>query len=448
VRLKLAWHIALALLAGVAVAATVGLALWFALGRPSLHPRQRGLLNPSEIYDGIKIALTVVAGIGGVIALVVAYRRQRLAEREHVRAEDAAHREDTRLYTDRFGRAADQLGSDKAAVRLAGAYAMAELADDWDDSRQVCIDVLCAYLRMPYIPPPDAGVVATTPRRTHRQYGAVAKPSRRPDPESEPAIPERDPHEERQVRHTVIRLIANHLRAGAAVAWRGHDFDFTDVVFDGGSFGGAEFTGGEVSFTGARFTGGKVSFNRVRFTSGRVSFSGAQFISGHVYFSGAEFAGGRVSFSGARFAGSDVYFGGAEFTGTHASFHRAQFAGGHVSFRGAAFTGGDVSFHGARFTGGEVSFDRAQFTGGQVHFRAADFGGGEVSFHRAEFTGGHVSFNRAQFTGGRVQISEPLAYLQPPTFDHWSGGPPVDLQLPVEPNGTSRSVERQGPRGA
>jgi hypothetical protein len=402
VRLKLAWHIALALLVGVVVAAAVGLVLWFALGRPSLHPRQRGLLNPSEIYDGIKIALTVVAGIGGVIALVVAYRKQRLAEREHVRAEGTARREDTRLYTDRFGRAADQLGSDRAAVRLAGAYAMAELADDWYDSRQVCIDVLCAYLRLPYTPPLDADAPAPP-------YGVVAKSGRGLDPDSAPPMPTCDAHEERQVRHTVIRLIANHLRAGAAVTWQGYDFDFTGVVFDGGNFGGAEFTGGQVSFTGARFTDGKVSFNRARFTGGTVSFHRARFAGGQVFFSGAEFAGGHVSFSSAQFTGCEVSFGGAEFTGGHVSFHRSQFAFGHVHFRGAEFTGGEVSLHSAGFTGGDVSFDRAEFTGGQVSFGCAQFTGGRVSFHRAQFTGGHVSFHRARFTGGTVDVGHALS---------------------------------------
>src|SRR5690606_6387194 len=34
-------------------------------------------------------ALAVVGGIGGLVALVVAYRKQRFAEREHVRAEVA-----------------------------------------------------------------------------------------------------------------------------------------------------------------------------------------------------------------------------------------------------------------------------------------------------------------------------------------------------------------------
>ena len=70
----------------------------------------------------------------------------------------------TRTLNERFATAAGQLGSDQpAAVRLAGVYAMAGLADDWNFAKanqQTCVDVLCAYLRMPY--EPDPGGTALT----------------------------------------------------------------------------------------------------------------------------------------------------------------------------------------------------------------------------------------------------------------------------------------------
>ncbi|WP_146251255.1 pentapeptide repeat-containing protein [Nocardia tenerifensis] len=49
----------------------------------------------------------------------------------------------------RYQDAAALLGHDRAAVRRAGVYAMARLADDWPEQRQVCVDVLCGYLKMP-----------------------------------------------------------------------------------------------------------------------------------------------------------------------------------------------------------------------------------------------------------------------------------------------------------
>jgi hypothetical protein len=57
-----------------------------------------------------------------------------------------------RMLNERSTTAAEQLGSDKPAVRLAGVYAMAGLADDWEENRQTCVDVLCAYLQLPYEP--------------------------------------------------------------------------------------------------------------------------------------------------------------------------------------------------------------------------------------------------------------------------------------------------------
>ena len=86
---------------------------------------------------------------------------------------------------------------------------MAVLADDWPENRQTCVDVLCGYLRMPYEPDPGDG--ATGPERL--AFDAS-----------------------REVRHTVIRVITAHLKAGAAVSWQGLSFDFTGVVFDGGNF--------------------------------------------------------------------------------------------------------------------------------------------------------------------------------------------------------------------
>src|SRR5690348_13850081 len=122
---------------------------------------------------------------------------------------------------------------------------MAGLADDWPESRQTCVDVLCGYLPMPY--EPDPGQNAPRPERFALQAS-------------------------REVRHTVIRMITAHLKADAAVSWQGMNFDFTGVVFDGGDFAGAGFSGGRVIFSGAVFSGGEVDFRGARFSGTEVSF--------------------------------------------------------------------------------------------------------------------------------------------------------------------------------
>ena len=81
------------------------------------------------------------------------------AQREQLDSTLAEQR--TRTRNERFATAAGQLGNDKpAAVRLAGVYAMAGLADDWPENRQTCVDVLCAYLRLPYEPDPGGDAAA------------------------------------------------------------------------------------------------------------------------------------------------------------------------------------------------------------------------------------------------------------------------------------------------
>ena len=72
-------------------------------------------------------------------------------------AQKTLEHERTRLFNERFITAAELLGHSEEACRLAGVHAMAGLADDWTKRRQTCIDVLCAYLRMPYPPRPQEG---------------------------------------------------------------------------------------------------------------------------------------------------------------------------------------------------------------------------------------------------------------------------------------------------
>ena len=153
-----------------------------------------------------------------------------------------------RTLNERFATAADRLGDKPPAVRLAGAYAMAALADDWPENRQTCVDILCAYLRLPYDPDP----------------GDNAEPAERAAYRAN-----------REVRHTIIRLIGDHLRPGAAVSWEGLDLDFAGVVFDGGVFASARFSGRWVRFDGAVFSGGSVYFSGAKFSGSKVSFDGA-----------------------------------------------------------------------------------------------------------------------------------------------------------------------------
>jgi hypothetical protein len=299
------WPIGRALTIATSVAvlglAAVMVLVLAVLGFPQLAPT--GALPPSQLLEVLKLVLGTVAGAGALFALVMAYRRQRLAEVADDRDERRAREDLARVFNERFATAVGQLGHDGAAVRLAGAHALAGLADDWAPLRQTCIDVLCAYLQLPYEPDPG-------PDAPSAQKLAFARDQR--------------------VRHTVIDVIVARLRDGARISWQGHTFDLSGAVFDGGNFSGAKFTGGEVNFLGAKFTGGRVSFDWVEFSGAIVGFIGAEFSGGLVKFFDTKFSGGTVAFYDARFCGGTVTFRGAEFSGSEVSFRGAEFSGATV----------------------------------------------------------------------------------------------------------------------
>jgi hypothetical protein len=207
------WHLGTALAVSFTVA-VVGLAAlawlaWVLLGLAGY--RRHGAPALKDTVSVLQLVFATVAGAGALVALIVAYRRQKVAEA------DSVH---DRVFNERFTAIATQLGDAQPAVRLAGVHALAGLADDWKQNRQTCVDVLCAYLRLPYDPDPgdDAAPAARIAYRANRE-----------------------------VRHTIIRLIGTHLRPGAAVSWQGLTFDFNGVIFDGGDFRGAEFSSGPLS---------------------------------------------------------------------------------------------------------------------------------------------------------------------------------------------------------
>lgn len=267
----------------------------------------------------IKTGLAVGAGMGGAVALVLAGRRQWSTEQAHrvteQSAADARHDATERRITDLYSKAADQLGSDKAAVRLAGLYSLERLAQNTPDLRQTIVNVLCAYLRMPF---------------------------RVPQPSDE----EEGPHSDRQeleVRQAAQRILAAHLAPQSpfdpvAGFWSGITLDLRGAVlysFDPkgarmaeGLFGGASFVGwtrfdecvfdGGAHFGGVEFTG-PASFRSASFRAKAV-FRGATF-SGSARFDRSEFEDAAL-FGGMRPLDSgDVQDGatfrqGATFTGT------------------------------------------------------------------------------------------------------------------------------------
>jgi hypothetical protein len=333
---------------------------------------------PARI-EAVKTAAITGLGLSGMVALLLAARRQRgielerwnryravqdaVAARERAderrdradaeRRRDAAGRRDTELYA----RAVDQLGSDRAAVRLGGLYALERLGEDSVGQRQLVVDVLCAYLRMP---------PASTADHPGRQ--------------------------EREVRLTAQRILHRHLQGSpgdpaagtgqAARHWAGADLDLSGAWLEDFTLTGCDV--GTARFDGARFEG-PAALDRARF-HGPVTFRDAHFGS-DATFAGTQFA--AVGFDRAALDGR-AWFGETEFGGD-AAFDRTRF-GAAAEFERALFRG-EAEFGAAEFAG-PAGFRRVRFAA-SARFDRAHFGDAAM-FDHARFDG-DARFGQARF---------------------------------------------------
>ncbi|EEP72634.1 hypothetical protein MCAG_02961 [Micromonospora sp. ATCC 39149] len=350
--------------AGVTLVAVVtwAAAAWLQGSVPTVGDEvQRAQLRVESIRTG----LTIGAAVTAAFALLLAFRRQQLAERSQQATEyDASEKRVTELYV----KAADQLGSDKAPVRLAGLYALERLAQDNPIHRKSIAEVICAYLRMPYTPP-HGQPAPTNQARANTDPTSLDPTDAREEDADDAAI---DPREERQVRLAAQRILARHLRptthgGGTNPSYWGPNLalDLTEATLINADFGHCHLH--------------NARFNNATF-SGRATFGGATF-SGSARFFGAEFGG-------------DAWFRGVIFNGA-AVFYEATF-------------GGDIWFHNAAFNS-TAMFRKAAFRGAAwFHFaafsRAADFSAatfsGVVGFDKATFSGAR-DFERATLGGMR-----------------------------------------------
>lgn len=379
-----------------------------------IWPDEASSLPPDRLFDLTRSTVTGAGLLAGVFAIVYAYRKQKIEEA-------ASHRADADSLGTRYQNAAEQLGNESSSVRLAGAYALSRLADEDSSQRETICRLLCGYLRMPYSPtsPPDG---------------------------------------EREVRHTVVKVITEHLQEPtASSSWCGYDLDFSGATFDGGSFAGSHFIKCTVTFAGCHFSAGKTLFDRAVFEDVNVDFGDGEsepavFDGGLVHFIGAQFKlGSSVSFIFAEIKAGSIEFGTSEFhLGSVVTFSGCQLGKAFLSFGGpvwlgAEFLGGRIDFAGATLNAGMLSFMGANFSGSHVGLDGIEQNGTFIVFDDASFNSGRITFGDAHFTAGKVSfenVADPEAITSP-----WP--------LPSPPRGWRRqarrrygwSPERRGARG-
>jgi len=328
--------------------------------------------------EAIKTGLGIGAGTGGLFALLLAVRRQ---WHQELTASDTTFDATERRITELYTKAVEQLGSGHAAVRLGGLYALGRLAQNTPEQRQTIVNVLCAYLRMPY-DPIDAPPAPEVGQEARDQY--------------------RDLIQEREVRLTAQRILTDHLKPGTDVFWGESinldlagatllDFDLQHCHVHDARFANAVFRGH------AQF--GNTTFH------GAASFSGATFTDA-AWFDSATTFHGVAQFGDAAFHNT-VLFANATFDGT-ALFARATFKA-TVLFAKADFKAVTV-FEGAVFDD-IVWFDKATFAGTaftKVIFRSA------ARFPEARFHGTAL-FDDVAFEG--VALFDNVAFSDRTSFD-------------------------------
>nr|WP_246149389.1 pentapeptide repeat-containing protein [Nonomuraea turkmeniaca] len=210
--------------------------------------------------------LAVATGLAALLAVFYTARNADTARRTFQLGERGHD-------TDRFSKAVEQLGSNQAPVRLGGLYALEQLAQNNPALRQTVVDVICAYLRMPWTPPHEED--------RHEKIRAAQHAARTRSPGRAESRASRDPNEERQVRLTAQRLLADHLRWQKRRWWQHPnpvfwpdirldltgatllDFRFDSCRVDRAAFEGTTFTGyawfSEATFSGTAWFGARPS---------------------------------------------------------------------------------------------------------------------------------------------------------------------------------------------
>ena len=285
---------------------------------------------------------------------------------------------------ERYTHALEQFLDGQPAVRLGGAYTLANLADEWltdaslpeqvrREEAQAIIDALTGCIRTPY---------------PHAQKRQVLEADEAPEEyEGDFTRDQEALREEQLVRRTVFMEFSRRLATPESAEkgneesqhavppispmWADLRFDFSgapifyplqQLHFQNADFASATFYG-PADFSGATFHG-DTSFSAAQFTAD-ASFHGASF-NDWVGFSAAHFAG-AAEFSGARFADA-ASFATVTFTG-EADFSDAVFSAA-ADFAVASFES-DANFSRLN-TAGIASFAAVTF-GGKAVFTASTF---------------------------------------------------------------------------
>ena len=242
---------------------------------------------------------------------------------------------------ERYTKAVEQLGDEKAPIRMGGVYTLVGLVDEWleekslsDDERfkegQVIINNLCAYIRSPF-------TLAS-------HYDELSQDSPTPegiykDKKEEFYIDKAILDSEADVRLSIIKEIHDRIQGpdkNTPGAWSDFEYDFSGSTF----FYPIDLTNSyyakPINFSGSTYQGG------ANFSDS--TYRDEAYFGGSTYQGRADFS--RSTYQWASFIGS-TYKGGANFTGStyekDVTFSTPIFRSTYVGkayFRGSTYKGG------------------------------------------------------------------------------------------------------------
>ena len=307
-------------------------------------------------------------------------------DRDHLRQVRAERRE-------RYTKAVEQLGDEKAPIRMGGVYTLVGLIDEWleDESiekyedrlkeGQVIINNLCAYIRSPF-------ALAS-------HYNELSNPTLKEiykDKKEKFYADIATLDSESDVRLSIIKEIRDRLQGpgeNTPGTWSDFEYDFSGSVF----FYPVDLTKSyykkPINFSGSTYQeeayfSGSTYKSWAYFTDS--TYQALAYFSSSIY-QGWAYFGGSIYQGGAYFSRS-IYQGGTDFRGsTYQS--RADFSGSIYIYQG-----------GTNFTGSTYQ-SRADFTD-SIYQGWADFTDsiyqGEANFSRSTYQG-EANFSRSTYRG-------------------------------------------------
>ena len=294
---------------------------------------------------------------------------------------------------ERYTKAVEQLGDEKAPIRMGGVYTLVGLVDEWleekslsDDERfkegQVIINNLCAYIRSPFT------------LASHYDELSEDAPSLEgiyKDKKEEFYVDKAILDSEADVRLSIIKEIHDRIQGpdkNTPGAWSDFEYDFSGSTF----FYPIDLTNSyyakPINFSGS-------TYQALAYFTDSIYQGGANF-SRSIYQGGAYFTD-SIYQGGAYFTDS-IYQGGAYFRGSTyqalADFSRSAYQGG-ADFTGSAYQGG-ADFRGSTYQA-LAYFSRSTYQA-LAYFSHSAYQGG--AYFRGSTYQSRAYFSRSTYKSG------------------------------------------------